>query len=66
VLPHIFEPYFTTKEDKGTGLGLAIVSRLVKDHHGLLHVETTVGEGTRITVYFPAKEPSPSNDPFRM
>ena len=66
VLPHIFEPYFTTKEDKGTGLGLAIVSRLVKDHHGLLHVETTVGEGTRITVYFPAKEPSPSNDPFRV
>jgi len=66
VLAHIFEPYFTTKEEKGTGLGLAIVSRLVKDHHGLLHVKTKVGGGTRMTVYFPAKEPSPSNDPFRV
>jgi signal transduction histidine kinase len=66
VLPQIFEPYFTTKAEKGTGLGLAIVSRLVQDHRGLLHVKTKVGEGTRMSVYFPAKEPSPSNEPFRM
>jgi signal transduction histidine kinase len=66
VLPQIFEPYFTTKAEKGTGLGLAIVSRLVQDHRGLLHVKTKVGEGTRISVYFPAKEPSPSNEPFRV
>jgi len=66
ILRHIFEPYFTTKVDKGTGLGLAIVSRLVQDHHGLLHVKTKVGEGTRMTVVFPAKEPSPSNEPFRV
>jgi signal transduction histidine kinase len=65
VLPHIFEPYFTTKAEQGTGLGLAIVSRLVQDHRGLLHVKTKVREGTRITVYFPAKEPSDSNQPFR-
>ena len=64
VLPHIFEPYFTTKAEKGTGLGLAIVSRLVQDHRGLLHVKTKVGEGTRMTAYFPAKEPSASNEPF--
>ena len=66
VLPHIFEPYFTTKAEHGTGLGLAIVSRLVQDHRGLLHVKTKVREGTRITVYFPAKEPSESNQPFRV
>jgi signal transduction histidine kinase len=66
VLPHIFEPYFTTKADKGTGLGLAIVSRLVQDHRGLLHAKTKIGEGTRMTVYFPAKEPSESNEPFRV
>jgi two-component system sensor histidine kinase/response regulator len=64
LLPLIFEPYFTTKADKGTGLGLAIVSRLVKDNRGLLHVKTKVGDGTRMTVYFGAKEPSPSNQPF--
>jgi signal transduction histidine kinase len=66
VLPHIFEPYFTTKTEYGTGLGLAIVSRLVQDHRGLLHVKTKVREGTRVTVYFPAKEPSDSNQPFRV
>lgn len=66
VLPRIFEPYFTTKTEKGTGLGLAIVSRLVQDHRGLLHLRTKVGEGTRVTVYFPAKEPSASNEPFRI
>ncbi len=65
VLPHIFEPYFTTKAEKGTGLGLAIVSRLVQDHRGLLHLRTKIGEGTRVTVYFSAKEPSPSNEPFK-
>ena len=65
VLPHIFEPYFTTKAEKGTGLGLAIVSRLVQDHRGLLHLRTKLGEGTRVTVYFAAKEPSPSNEPFQ-
>ena len=66
VLPHIFEPYFTTKTEKGTGLGLAIVSRLVQDHRGLLHLRTKPSEGTRVTVYFPAKEPSTSNEPFRI
>jgi signal transduction histidine kinase len=66
VLPHIFEPYFTTKAEQGTGLGLAIVARLVQDHRGLLHVKTKLHEGTRITVYFPAKEPSESNQPFRV
>jgi signal transduction histidine kinase len=66
VLRQIFEPYFTTKAEKGTGLGLAIVSRLVQDYHGLLHVKTKVGEGTRMSVYLPAKEPSPSNEPFRV
>lgn len=66
VLPHIFEPYFTTKAEGGTGLGLAIVARLVQDHRGLLHVKTKLHEGTRITVYFPAKEPSESNQPFRV
>lgn len=64
VLSRIFEPYFTTKEQTGTGLGLAIVCRLVKHHHGLTQVKTKLGEGTRFTIYLPAKEPSASGDPF--
>lgn len=65
VLPRVFEPYFTTKADKGTGLGLAIVSRLVQTHRGLLRLKTKEGEGTHVTLYFPAKEPAPSGNPFK-
>ncbi len=64
VLSRIFEPYFTTKAETGTGLGLAIVTRLVKHHHGLTHVQTKLGEGTRFTIYFSAKEPANSGQPF--
>jgi signal transduction histidine kinase len=56
VLARIFEPYFTTKVQTGTGLGLAIVSRLVKAHHGLVHVKSKPGEGTRFTIYIPGKD----------
>lgn len=54
ILDSIFEPYFTTKDQNGNGLGLAIVARFVKQHSGLLHVQTRLGEGSRFTVYFPA------------
>lgn len=64
VLARIFEPYFTTKAQTGTGLGLAIVSRLIKAHQGLVHVKSRPFEGTRFTIYLPAKEliaPTPAS-----
>ncbi len=64
ILARIFEPYFTTKDQEGSGLGLAIVSRFVKNHNGLLHVKTRLGEGTRFTIYLPAREPRASSTPF--
>lgn len=54
IIDSIFEPYFTTKEQNGNGLGLAIVTRFVKQHGGLLHLQTKPGEGSRFTVFFPA------------
>jgi two-component system sensor histidine kinase HydH len=51
-LPHIFDPYFTTKP-AGTGLGLAIVYRIVEAHGGEIHVESKLGKGTNVSVFLP-------------
>lgn len=49
----IFEPFFTTKNGKGTGLGLSIVKRAVENHKGAIQIESHVGVGTTISIYFP-------------
>lgn len=52
-LPHIFDPYFTTKQ-KGSGLGLATSYSIIKKHDGLLTVESELGRGTTFRIYLPA------------
>jgi len=42
-----------TREHQGTGLGLAITKDLVELHGGSLHIESTVGKGTTVTVRMP-------------
>jgi signal transduction histidine kinase len=51
-LPHVFEPYFTTKRT-GTGLGLAIAKNIVDALGGTLTVTSEVGRGTSITIQVP-------------
>ena len=52
-LPHIFEPYFTTKP-AGTGLGLAIVRQTVRHEGGDIQARSAPGAGTTFTVTLPA------------
>ncbi len=51
-LPHIFEPFFSTKPD-GSGLGLAVVHRVVQDHGGEVDVRSTTGAGATFTLSLP-------------
>ena len=54
----IFEPFFTTKlHGDGTGLGLDIVSRIVRKHHGELHVQSKPGS-TCFQVRLPVARPT--------
>ena len=63
-LPHICDPFFSTKRDLGgTGLGLSISSKIVDDHGGTITFWSCPGGGTTATVKLPAKSDlaDPSN-----
>jgi PAS domain S-box-containing protein len=50
----IFDPFFTTKPTGlGTGLGMAMIYGLVKQQEGYVDVDSAVGEGTSVSLYFP-------------
>ena len=69
VLPHIFDPFFSTHEGSGgTGLGLSLCQRIVSMHSGTLTVASVLGSGTTFTITLPVgtqntlQPPEPTTD----
>jgi two-component system NtrC family sensor kinase len=53
-IPHIFEPFFSTKQDaSGIGLGLPIVHGIVQNHKGKIYVKSEPMQGTTFSITFP-------------
>lgn len=69
ILPSIFDPYFTTKDQgEGTGLGLAVVHGIIQDYSGGIAVESEQEKGTTFTIMLPviAADIVAENDPKQM
>jgi len=63
ILPHIFDHFYTTKEEgKGTGLGLSMVYSIVENHGGKITAKSKLGQGTTFIIEFPIAADSDKGD----
>ena len=63
-LEHVFEPFYTTKVmgQSGSGLEMAVVLGTVNNHNGRIDIQSEVGHGTEVTIYFPTAHHNKSSD----
>jgi len=58
-IDRIFEPFFTTRPPgSGSGLGLSVSYGIISDHGGSIEVESSLGQGSRFTIYLPFEQES--------
>jgi PAS domain S-box-containing protein len=63
IIDRIFDPYFTTKAvGKGSGMGLAVIHGIIKNHGGVITVESQIGKGTVFTILLPVVTEKPMMD----
>jgi len=55
-LARIFNLFVSTKGSRGTGLGLTVSRKILKEHHGEIHAESRLGEGSTFTLEFPLRQ----------
>lgn len=56
-LEHLFDPFFTTRQEQGgVGLGLAVARSIVTAHHGSIKAESLPGLGSTITIILPVEK----------
>jgi two-component system NtrC family sensor kinase len=62
-LPHIFEPFYSTKADgKGVGLGLSMTYGIIRKHNGAIEVDSKPGKGTVFKIKLPKCSPDETGD----
>lgn len=60
-LEHLFDPFFSTKQEMGTGLGLSTVFGIVSQNHGDISVESSPANGATFNVFWPLDENQTTN-----
>ena len=61
-LEAIFTVFVSRKGGRGTGLGLPVSRKILEEHGGQIHVDSTLGQGSRFTLDLPATPPAPEGD----
>ena len=64
-IKRVFDPFFTTKEkERGTGLGLASAYGIIKNHDGVITVDSKKGDGATFNIYLPVSEKALVEEPI--